>query len=66
MSTKHLANDKELQNKLRANPELIPAAAEEFFRLYTPYRSFARSASHPVEISGQMVQPGEPLAMTYA
>jgi cytochrome P450 len=63
MSAKHLSEDKELQKKLRENPDLIPVAAEELFRLYTPYRSFARSAAHPVEISGQMVQPGEPLGM---
>lgn len=61
MSAKHLSGDKELQKKLRENPDLIPAAVEELVRLYTPYRSFARSAAHPVEISGQWVQPGEPL-----
>jgi cytochrome P450 len=61
MSAKHLSEDKELQKRLRENPDLIPGAVEELVRLYTPYRSFARSAAHPVEISGQLVQPGEPL-----
>jgi cytochrome P450 len=61
MSAKHLSEDKGLQKKLREKPDLIPAAVEELVRLYTPYRSFARSAAHPVEISGQLVQPGEPL-----
>ena len=32
----HLARDPELQQRLRENPELIPAAIEEFVRLYTP------------------------------
>jgi cytochrome P450 len=63
---KHLGEDKELQNKLRANPELISAAVEEFVRLYTPYRGFARTALRPTEISGQIVPTGEPITITYA
>jgi cytochrome P450 len=62
----HLSNDKELQNQLRAQPELRPAAIEEFIRLYTPYRGFARTATHEVTISGQKIQPTEPITMTYA
>ena len=42
--TVHLCRDQALQQKLRANPELIPDAVEEFLRLYTPYRGFARTA----------------------
>jgi cytochrome P450 len=63
---KHLSEDKELQKKLRAEPELIPAAVEEFVRLYTPYRGFARTALRPTEISGQVVPTGEPITITYA
>jgi cytochrome P450 len=51
---KHLSEDKDLQQQLRENPEQIPAAIEEFLRLYVPYRSFARTASKPVTISGQV------------
>jgi cytochrome P450 len=32
----HLTRHPELQNQLRENPELLPAATEEFLRLYTP------------------------------
>jgi cytochrome P450 len=32
----HLAQDQELQQQLRSDPALIPAALEEFLRLYTP------------------------------
>jgi cytochrome P450 len=53
--SKHLSEHKDLQKQLRENPDQIPAAVEEFVRLYTPYRSFARSASIPTEIAGQQV-----------
>ena len=64
--TRHLANDKDLQKQLRNDPSLIPAAIEEFVRLYTPYRGFARTAVCPVTISGQDIPPREPIALTYA
>lgn len=55
-----------MQNKLRAQPELQPAAIEEFLRLYTPYRGFARTSIHDVTLSGQTVHKDEPITMTYA
>ena len=63
---KHLSEDKELQNKLRADPSLIPAAFEEFVRMYTPYRGFSRTAVHDVEVRGQKIPKEEPVTMTYA
>jgi cytochrome P450 len=63
---KHLAEDKDLQNQLRSDPSLQPAAIEEFVRLYTPYRGFARTATQTVTISGQKIEPKEPITMTYA
>jgi cytochrome P450 len=33
---KHLSEDPELQDQLRQDPSLIPAAVEEFLRLYSP------------------------------
>ena len=62
----HLGADKALQGRLRADPSLIPAAIEEFVRLYTPYRGFARTASCPVELHGETIEPGNPITMTYA
>jgi cytochrome P450 len=64
--TRHLCRDKELQQRLRGDPSLIPAAVEEFVRLYTPYRGFSRTAVCPVTIHGQNINPEEPIAMTYA
>ena len=63
---KHLSEDKELQNLLRSQPELIPAAIEEFVRLYSPYRGFSRTTSRDVEIHGQIIHPGNPVTVTYA
>ncbi|MHA6667872.1 cytochrome P450 [Homoserinimonas sp. A447] len=62
----HLARDPELQDRLRANPHLLPAAIEEFVRLYTPYRGFARTVSEPVELHGRTINPGEPVTLVYA
>lgn len=61
----HLSRDPELQEHLRANPDDIPAAVEEFLRLYNPYRGMARTARHDTEISGQPVQAGDPIALVY-
>jgi cytochrome P450 len=62
----HLAEDRELQERLRRRPALIPAALEEFLRLYAPYRGFARTATVPVEILGREILPGEPITLAYA
>jgi cytochrome P450 len=62
----HLSRDPELQAQLRGDLSLVPDAVEEFLRLYTPYRGFARSARREVELHGRRIQPGEPIALVYA
>jgi cytochrome P450 len=62
----HLAQDPALQEQLRAHPDLIPAAVEEFLRLYTPYRGFARTANRDVEIGGRLIKKDEPIALVYS
>jgi cytochrome P450 len=62
----HLARDPELQEQLRSDPSLTTAATEEFLRLYTPYRGFARTSRHHVRIDGRAIAPGEPIALAYA
>jgi cytochrome P450 len=62
----HLSRDVRLQDELRADLTLVPDAVEEFLRLYTPYRGFARSARREVELHGRKIQPGEPIALVYA
>jgi cytochrome P450 len=62
----HLARDQALQQRLRAQPELLGPALEEFLRLYTPYRGFARTATRELELGGRTIRPNEPIALVYA
>ena len=61
----HLSRDQQLQAQLRADPSLIPAAVEEFLRLYTPYRGMARTPRRDVTIRGQQIGKDEPIALVY-
>lgn len=62
----HLARHPELADELRAKPDTIDAAMEEFLRLYTPYRGFARTTRSGTELGGRRIEPGEPIALAYA
>ena len=62
----HLSRHPDLQAQLRANPALVPAAIDEFLRLYTPYRGFARTAVEDVTIRWRSIPAGEPIALVYA
>jgi cytochrome P450 len=60
---RHLANDLELQVRLRREPDLIPHATEEFLRLYTPNQGFARTCIEKTLVHGQQIEPGEQVAL---
>lgn len=62
----HLIRNPDLQDYLRKNPDRIPAAVEEFLRLYSPYRGFARTATHDIEINGRVIPKDAPVTMVYA
>lgn len=62
----HLGRDRALQDRLRADLSLVPAAVEELLRLYTPYRGFARTALEDVTIGGRTIPAGEAIALVYA
>jgi cytochrome P450 len=62
----HLSKDRDLQSQLRSDLSLIPAAAEEFIRLYTPYRGFCRTPSTEVTLHGRDIEAGEPITLSYA
>jgi len=62
----HLCRDRALQSELRAHPEQWPDALEEFLRLYTPYRGFARTCTQDVTLRGRTIRPREPIALVYA
>ncbi len=61
----HLARDAQLHKRLREHTELIPAAVEEFLRLYSPYRVFSRTPVEDVVIGGREITEGEPIAMIF-
>ena len=59
---RHLAQNPEFQNELRANPQLIPEAAEELLRRYTftiPMRRIAKDA----ELCGYAIRKDEWVAI---
>ncbi|MFV0643954.1 MAG: cytochrome P450 [Sphingomonadaceae bacterium] len=62
----HLSRDKALQDRLRREPEIIPAAVEEFLRLYSPYRGFARTPTEDISIRGCPIRKDEAVALVYA
>ncbi len=62
----HLARHRDLQQQLREDLSVMPKAIEEFLRLYTPYRGFARTANRDVSIGGRPIREGEPIALLYA
>jgi cytochrome P450 len=62
----HLSRDAALQDRLRSDLSLVPAALEEFLRLYTPYRGFARTSRQKIEVAGRTIKPNEAIALAYA
>ncbi len=45
---------------------MLPSALEEFLRLFTPYRGFARTSRKTVEMRGRTIHPNEAIAMSFA
>ena len=62
----HLARHPDLHAQLHQNPGRMDAAVEEFLRLYTPYRGFARTPVADTTLGGCPIRAGEALALTYA
>ena len=62
----HLSEHPQLQEQLRRDPSLIPAALEEYLRLFTPYRGMSRTAREDVEFGGRLIRKDEPIALVYA
>jgi cytochrome P450 len=53
-----LAEDRELQHRLRESPELIPMFVEEALRLEPPFRYHMRHAPYNTELGGVEIQAG--------
>lgn len=62
----HLARHPALQEQLRTDPATNVEATEEFLRLYTPYRGFARTSRSGVTIAGRDIPAGAPIALAFA
>lgn len=62
---RYLAADPELQGRLRAERQLLPAAIDEILRLDAPLMSNRRIATCPVEIGGRRLEAGERLTILW-
>ncbi len=60
-----VAEDPELQNRLRATPELIPRAIDEFLRHESPVMATKRFAKQGVEIGGRSIRRGEEVFLVW-
>ena len=58
----HLAQNHEHQTYLRANPDKIPAAIDEFMRAYAPVTTF-RTCTKETKFKGVKMMPGDKVAM---
>ena len=52
-------------DRLRAEPELMPSAAEEMIRWVTPVKAFMRTAAEDYELRGTKIRAGESLLLSY-
>jgi cytochrome P450 len=56
----------EAQDALRADPSLMPAAAEEMLRWWTPVMTFRRTATADCELGGQPIKAGDKVVVSFA
>lgn len=62
----YLAEHPDVRQRLIDDPKLIPAAIEEFLRLFTPVQSLARTATQDVEMNGTVIPAGDPVLLLWA
>lgn len=55
----HLGEDHELRDRLRAEPELLATATEEFLRVYPPARTHTRTVTRDIEMAGCPMRAGD-------
>jgi cytochrome P450 family 142 subfamily A polypeptide 1 len=60
-----LIENPEIRDELIDDPSLIPDATEEFLRIVTPVRSFARTATEDTELRGRLIEKGQKVLMIY-
>ncbi len=62
----HLGEHPATWDELRAKPELVNTAAEEFFRLLSPLTHIGRVCPHAAEVKGVPVEAGERVSLCWA
>jgi cytochrome P450 len=55
----------EAQDELRGDPGLMPAAAEEMLRWWTPVMTFRRTATADCELGGQRIRAGDKVVVSF-
>jgi cytochrome P450 len=53
------------QDELRADPDLLPVAADEMLRWWTPVMTFRRTAAEDCQIGEQPVRSGEKVVVSF-
>ena len=61
----YLAEHRDLQNQLRAKPELLGTAVEEILRIHGPLVSNRRITTQPVEMGGRKIDAGERITLMW-
>lgn len=61
-----LAQNPDVQQELRAHPELIPAFVEETLRLESPFQGHFRKTKVPIELHGQALPANERIMLLWA
>jgi len=60
-----LTEHPELREQLRARPELLPDAAEEFLRISAPTQLLCRTVTRDVELGGQELRRGDRVMLCF-
>jgi cytochrome P450 len=61
----YISEHADLQQRLRAQPSLLPAAIEEILRIHGPLVANRRITTRPVEIGGRKIGAGERISLIW-
>jgi cytochrome P450 len=61
----YLARNPAVRQSLVDNPDLIPAAVDEFLRWVTPQQGLFRTATRDVELGGALIRKGEKVLLAW-
>jgi cytochrome P450 len=62
----HLARHPEIQDELRAKPELIDAAVDEGLRMFTPVHTMFRTVTEPTSVGDTSFEVGDKVALLFS